>query len=566
MSSRTSPRGNAPRRWGCARRSPPGPRTTLGSRPSCTTRRPRGARRRARIIAELARRARCARAERLLGAVQIHLARGSGEPLARRACSRSWPSSMHAASSAFRSLRSTASSRTSRASWRGAVVLLGRAERGGAAQPDVELEMRIAERLRERGELGESLERSLGRRSMSSARSRASSRSSRSCEVAADGQRELHDAQDLLGRVRRRARSGSPRSRTGRRPRRRPRPSRGARAAAGSPEPARRASSSSTIAAWIARRRARRERAGRELADLLVLEAVVGGASLSACSTSSPAATAGASARASASGSARSSSFDPELDLAQVLQAEVPAEHGGLGEQRLGLVRQVRGAARDQRLDRRGHQSFGVAREPPRAVDLLDHPALAVRARHLLDDERHTFGLRVHHGGAAGSTGPPSTGARSSPVSAGVSRRPHAPDQPHAVHVGDEVHRLGDERELLRPDREHQEDRARRVRADDVAEQAQAVVVGPLQVVDQERERPRGGEGAERDGAEVERAQQPAIRGQAREPGIVLARHRVRHRASASSVSGFSARPRSPPGSPGSTARAGRGLGAPRRR
>ena len=69
--------------------------------------------------------------------------------------------------------------------------------------------------------------------------------------------------------------------------------------------------------------------------------------------------------------------------------------------------------------------------------------------------------------------------------------------------------------------------------ADHVAEQAQAVVVGPLEVVDQDGERPLGGEGAERDGAEIEGAEQPAVGRERREPGVVLARHRVEARARA---------------------------------
>ena len=118
--------------------------------------------------------------------------------------------------------------------------------------------------------------RSAGRRSMSNARSRASSSSSRSVGQAADGQRDLDDAQDLLGGVARPARCGWPRPRTARTPRRCRPPSRGARGAAGSPARAR-----PTAAARRSRRgspAAAAPRDGRrEVADLLVREAVVGG-------------------------------------------------------------------------------------------------------------------------------------------------------------------------------------------------------------------------------------------------------------------------------------------------
>ena len=175
-----------------------------------------------------------------------------------------------------------------------------------------------------------------------------------------------------------------------------------------------------------------------------------------------------------------------------------------------------------------GHQSFRVAGQPPDAVDLLDHPAVAVRARHLLDDERHTLGLRMHDGRAARVDRAAEDRGDEVP---GLGLRQaidlHPAEQAHPVHVRQQVHGLGHQRELLGPDREHQEDRARGDRADHVPEHAEAVVVGPLQVIDQDGERSRGCEGAERDGAQIERAQEPAIGRQRREAGVVLAGHRV---------------------------------------
>ena len=216
------------------------------------------------------------------------------------------------------------------------------------------------------------------------------------------------------------------------------------------------------------------------------------------------------------------------LDLAEILEAEPPAEDRGVGEQRLRLIGQVRGAPGDERPHRRGHEPLGVAREPPHAVDLLDHAAVAVGARHLLDDERDALGLRVHdrRAGLVDRTAE-DRGDQRARLGLREPVDPHAPDQAHPLHVGDQVHRLGHERELLGADREQQEDRAVGDRAHDVAEQAQAVVVAPLEVVDQDRQRRLGRDGAERDGAQIEGAQEPAIGGQRREAGIVLARHRV---------------------------------------
>ena len=90
--------------------------------------------------------------------------------------------------------------------------------------------------------------------------------------------------------------------------------------------------------------------------------------------------------------------LDPQgLD---VLQAEVPAEDGGLGQGLLRLVGNVTGPTRDERANRRRNQAVGVLRERPRPVDLLDHPRVAIRVGEFLDDERNAFGLRVHGGRA----------------------------------------------------------------------------------------------------------------------------------------------------------------------
>ncbi len=221
----------------------------------------------------------------------------------------------------------------------------------------------------------------------------------------------------------------------------------------------------------------------------------------------------------------------PQLDLAEVLQAEVTAEHRREGEERRRLLGQVGGSARDECADRRGHHPLGVARQVPGAVDLLDQPLVAVGLRHRLDDEGHPLGLGVHHHHVAGVNG--SAERLAEQLARLGLREPvhlHAPQQADAVHVGDQVHGLGHLRELLGPDREHQEDRARAVRAHDVPDQSQTVVVGPLEVVDQHRERPLVRERPERDGPEVERSEQAGIGGQRRETRVVPARHRVEAR------------------------------------
>ena len=408
---------------------------------------------------------------------------------------------------------------------RGAVVLLGGAERGGPAQAHVELEVRVTERLGECGELGQPLQ-PVARTSQHVERAVA-----RLQQVQAllrgrgGGERELDDTQHLFRGVR------------------------------GQRVPARldrEADAHGRVARGLRVEREQREalggrltreqefddrgvdrlpprlgqRPGREIADLLVLEAVVGGRLLGVLGEQSRRHR--RRERERQRGGLGRGVVHAELDLAQVLQAEVATEHGGIREQFLGLVGQVRRAARDEGLHRRGNQSLRVAGQPPDAVDLLDHPTVAVRARHLLDDERHALGLRMHDGGAA-------------PVDrAAEDRRDEIPrlrlcqavdlhpaEQAHPVHVRQEVHGLGHQRELLGPDREHQEDRARGIRADDVPKEAEAVVVGPLKVIDQDGERSDGSEGPERDGAQIERPQEPAIGRQGREARVILAGHRV---------------------------------------
>ena len=145
-----------------------------------------------------------------------------------------------------------------------------------------------------------------------------------------------------------------------------------------------------------ARRRGERRR--RELADLLVLEAVVGGRALFVLGQQ-----AGRDGRGKRLGELLRIGrrpVHPELDLPEVLQAEPSAQDRRDGQQRLRLIGELRRAPRDQRLHRGRNQPLGVARQRPDPVDLLDHPVLAVGERHLFDDERDAFGLPVHHRGA----------------------------------------------------------------------------------------------------------------------------------------------------------------------
>ena len=265
---------------------------------------------------------------------------------------------------------------------------------------------------------------------------------------------------------------------------------------------------------------------GRELAHLLVGKAVVGGRLLGALHQQTR-----RDRRRQRFGERLRLArrvVDSQAHLVEVLQTEAPAQDGGLGERDLRLLGEPGAATRDQRPHRGRHHALRVLREPPHAVDLLDHPAVAVRGGHLLDDERDSLCLRVHDGGAGGvDRSTEHLRKQLAGLDLRESTNLHAAQQAHAIHVGEQVHGLGDERELFRADRAHQEHRALRVGADHVSEQPKTVVVRPLEIVDQQRERTNVGERPEGHGGEIERSEQPAVGRQARQARVVLPRHRV---------------------------------------
>ena len=85
------------------------------------------------------------------------------------------------------------------------------------------------------------------------------------------------------------------------------------------------------------------------------------------------------------------------------------------------------------------------------------------------------------------------------------------------------------DRELVGPDRQEQEDRPVGVAPDDVPEEPERVVVGPLDVVDEQRERPDRRRAPRRDAREIEGPQELGIRRQALEPGLVAPGDRLDH-------------------------------------
>ena len=278
------------------------------------------------------------------------------------------------------------------------LVLLGRAQRRGTAEPDVELEVRVAERLRERAQLGETLE-AIGRPAQHVEGAVARLQQVEPLLRRGRGrERDVDDAQDLLRGV------GGERvaARLDREPHAHGRVAGGLRMMGQQRQARRRGFARQQ---QLHDRRvdraapAGRQRRGREVADLLVQEAVVGGRGLVVLGQQ-PGGDGRRERVGERVGVRRRLVVHAGLDLAEILEAEPPAEDGGVGQQRLRLVGQMCGAPRDERAHRRRHEPLGVAREPPHAVDLLHHAAVAVGARHLLDDERDALGLRVHDGRA----------------------------------------------------------------------------------------------------------------------------------------------------------------------
>ena len=186
------------------------------------------------------------------------------------------------------------------------------------------------------------------------------------------------------------------------------------------------------------------------------------------------------------------------------------------------------GPSLDQRANRRGHQAVDVRSERPHAVDLLDHPVVAVRVRELLDDERHAFCLGMDGRGARAVD----LAAQEMPKQLGGLELTQPADlqpthQTHAFHVGDQRDRLVDERGLFRPHRRHQEQLQIRPRADQVAKKADAVLVCPLEVVDQDRDRGYLRQLSHRERGQVERTHELLIRREIREARVVVPRYRV---------------------------------------
>ena len=128
-----------------------------------------------------------------------------------------------------------------------------------------------------------------------------------------------------------------------------------------------------------------------------------------------------------------------------------------------------------------------------------------MRPGQLLDDERHALGLGVHGGRRRGFDRTPEDASQELRcLDRAEPSRPQPPDEAHPLHIRDEIHSLGDRRELVRPDRQEQEDRLIGGASDGVPEEPQGVVVGPLDVVDEQRQRADPGERGDRDASKIE--------------------------------------------------------------
>ena len=214
-----------------------------------------------------------------------------------------------------------------------------------------------------------------------------------------------------------------------------------------------------------------------------------------------------------------------QLDPPQVLQAEAPTEDRGVGQILLGLVRQAGSTALDQRAHTGRKQTGGVSHERPHSVDLLDQARLAIRPSELLHDERNTLRLRVHRRRTREVDLPAEDlldELSSFQLREAFQLEPA--HHPHSLHVGDEGHALVDFGKPLRARREPQEDGQVGVGADDVAEHPHAVLVGPLEVVDEKRYGVGGSQRPDGHGGEIENSKELVIRSESLECRVVPAR------------------------------------------
>ena len=189
---------------------------------------------------------------------------------------------------------------------------------------------------------------------------------------------------------------------------------------------------------------------------------------------------------------------------------------------------ETRRAAVDERPDGGGHEPCRVATEPPFAIDLLQRPGLAVGPGDLLDDERDAFGLDVH-GRRRGGFDRTAEHAfeQLGRFERAEACRSQSPDKAHPLHVGDEIDRLRHRSELVRSDGQEQEDRLIRVAPDDVSEESEGVVIGPLDVIDEQRDRSDLREGGDGDAGQVECSEELGIRREGLESGLVTTGDRL---------------------------------------
>ncbi len=212
----------------------------------------------------------------------------------------------------------------------------------------------------------------------------------------------------------------------------------------------------------------------------------------------------------------------------EVAQAEAAAKDRGLCQQRPGGRRQPGRTTVDERAHRARHEPLRARGEGPRAVDPLQHPVRAVRLRDLLDDEWDALGLGVDRGGAGGTDVTTKGPAQQlSGLDLCEAREAQAPHQPEPFHVREERRRLGHTRWRVRAHRENEKDRAGGGGPNEIPKQPDAVLIGPLEIVDEQRQRAGGGRLAQGHRAEVEDAQELAVRAERLQPGFVVAGDRV---------------------------------------
>ncbi len=202
-------------------------------------------------------------------------------------------------------------------------------------------------------------------------------------------------------------------------------------------------------------------------------------------------------------------------------ETETTAQDPGVGEMGTAVGSQLGETPLHQGLDGRGHARATQLGHCPCAVDELERLGLPIGPGQLLDEERDTLGASVDALQGGGLEGTAEKVDEQLLALAGVEplETEHLGDPPHPVEVGDQLGGTTGGRVGVGPETDQQEHRGRAHGSHQIPDQLDAVVVGPLQVVEHEEQGALPGEGEQGGRHLVELAQHLLLWGEALQTG-----------------------------------------------